>query len=150
MTDTDRHEQKITLNATRARVWRALTDAKEFGQWFGMALEGSFVAGQPISGRLTIPNYEHLTFSFDVEKITPMDYFAIKWHPHAVEVDYDYSKDPKTLVEFTLTGKDGAIVLTVAESGFDKLPAARRTLAFRETYGGWGFQLKNIEAHVAK
>ena len=46
----DRIEKKILLRAPRARVWKALTDAAEFGTWFGVRFDGPFVAGAPMRG----------------------------------------------------------------------------------------------------
>ena len=58
---TDRIERKILLKAPRSRVWRALSNAEEFGNWFGVALKGkAFVAGQRVQGHITYPGYEHL------------------------------------------------------------------------------------------
>ena len=38
----DRIEKKTVLRAPRARVWRALTDAREFSEWFRVTLRGQF------------------------------------------------------------------------------------------------------------
>jgi uncharacterized protein YndB with AHSA1/START domain len=61
MASTDRIEKTILLRAPRARVWRALTDADEFGTWFRVRLEDPFRAGATVRGRITYPGYEHLT-----------------------------------------------------------------------------------------
>src|SRR6266480_1395969 len=74
-------------------------------------------------------------------------------HPKSHEkADYppDYSKEPSTLVEFRLEKTANGTVLTVTESGFDKLPADRRLEAFRRNEGGWAEQIKNVEAYLAK
>ena len=42
---TDRIEKTVLLRAPLARVWRAVSDAKEFGTWFGVEFDGPFVAG---------------------------------------------------------------------------------------------------------
>src|SRR5258707_13414950 len=102
MPDTDRIEKKIILRAPRSRVWRAITDAEEFGTWFGAKLEGAFVEGATIRGRITYPGYEHLTMELQVERIEPERYFALRWHPYAVDPSADYSAEPMTLVEFRL------------------------------------------------
>lgn len=52
---TDRIEKEIVLRAPRARVWKALTDSREFGTWFRVALDGPFEAGKRITGRMTYP-----------------------------------------------------------------------------------------------
>ena len=55
----DRIEKRIELKAPVARVWRALTDYREFGEWFRVKIEAPFVPGEASHGRLTYPGYEH-------------------------------------------------------------------------------------------
>jgi uncharacterized protein YndB with AHSA1/START domain len=149
MSSTDRIEKTIVLKASRARVWRALTDANEFGAWFRVELEGAFVEGATVRGRITHPGYEHLSMELVVERIEPQRLFSYRWHPYAVEPDTDYSTEPTTLVELRLDEVEGGTRLTVVESGFDRLPAARREAAFRMNEGGWAEQMLNVERHVA-
>ena len=134
--------------APRGRVWRAIADSEQFGQWFKVKLAGPFVEGETVRGQITHPGYEHLVMEVIVERVQPERYFAYRWHPHAVERDVDYSAEPTTLVEFTLDEADGGTRLTLVESGFDRVPAARRAVAFRMNDGGWTAQLQNIERHV--
>lgn len=148
MTNTDRIEKKIVLRAPRARVWRAITDSREFGTWFRAVLDGPFVAGERVSGRITYPGYEHLRMDVLVEKIEPERLFSLRWHPSAIEPDVDYSNEPTTLVEFRLEEVAEGTLLTIVESGFDALPAQRRAEAYRGNEEGWTEQLRNIEAHV--
>jgi uncharacterized protein YndB with AHSA1/START domain len=140
-------EKRILLRAPRSRVWRAVTDAREFSQWFRVQLAGEFRPGQSISGPVTYPGYEHLTFTAWVERIEPERLFSFRWHPSAVE-PIDYSKEPTTTVEFRLEEVPEGTLLTVTESGFHQIPAARRATAFRENSSGWAEQMKNIERHV--
>jgi uncharacterized protein YndB with AHSA1/START domain len=146
---TDQVRKEITLRAPRSRVWRALTNAEEFGTWFRAKLDGEFVAGKPITGRITHPGYEHLKMEVWVEKIVPEELFSLRWHPHAIEPDKDYSSEPTTLVEFRLADVDGGGTrLSVVESGFDQIPAERREIAFRMNGEGWAAQMENIARHV--
>lgn len=145
----DRIEKQIDLKAPRSRVWRALTDYREFGAWFCVKLEGPFVPGQSARGQLTYPGYEHLIMEVDVVTMTPESYFSFRWHPYAVELNMDYSKEEPTLVEFHLDEMADGTRLRVTESGFDRIPAARRDEAFRMNSGGWEAQVKNIANHVA-
>lgn len=149
MTNTDRIEKKIELNASPSRVWRALTDHKEFGQWFRVNLEGPFVPGQTTRGRITYPGYEHVVMEVVVQKLEPERLFSYLWHPHAVDPKMDYSKETPTLVEFRLEKTAAGTILHVTESGFDKVPAGRRDEAFRMNSGGWEQQLKNMGAYVS-
>jgi uncharacterized protein YndB with AHSA1/START domain len=146
----DRIEKQIDLQAPVSRVWRALTDYREFGEWFLVKLEGPFVAGQVSSGQLTHPGYEHLRMEVVVQKIEPERYFSYTWHPYAIDPTVDYSQETPTLVEFRLEKSAKGTLLKVMESGFEKIPSARRLEAFRMNDNGWGQQLKNIESHVAK
>jgi uncharacterized protein YndB with AHSA1/START domain len=129
-------------------VWRALTDAAEFGSWFGIRTEGTFVAGGKIRGHITHPEYSHLTLDASIECMDPETFFSFRWHPYAIDTKVDYSKEPTTLVEFRLKEVPGGTELTLVESGFDRVPLARRAEAFRMNDGGWTQQMQNIERHV--
>jgi len=148
--DTDRIDKKVVLRAPRSRVWRAIADASEFGKWFGVRLEGDFIPGATIRGKITHPGYEHLTMEIQIDKIEPEQYFSYRWHPYAIDPAIDYSKEPTTLVEFRLEDVDAGTLLTITESGFDRIPLARREEAFRMNDGGWAQQIQNIERHVAQ
>src|SRR5689334_3044113 len=146
---TDRIERKVLLKAPRARVWRALSSAEEFGSWFGVKLQGqTFTPGQRAQGHITHPGYEHLVFEIWIERMEPEKLLSWRWHPAAIEPNVDYSAEPTTLVVFELQDAGQGTRLTVVESGFDALPAARRAQAFRMNEGGWSEQVKNIERHV--
>jgi uncharacterized protein YndB with AHSA1/START domain len=149
-TTTDRIERKILLKASLARVWRALSDAKEFGDWFGVDFKGkAFVAGKPLKGQITYPGYEHIVMEVFVERVVPQRLLSWRWHPAAIDPAIDYSQEPTTLVVFELEEGEGGIWLSVVESGFDKIPAARRATVFRMNTSGWDEQMRNIEKHVA-
>lgn len=145
----DRIEKKMVLRAPRARVWRALTKPAEFGAWFGVKLEGAaFVPATLVQGQITTPGYEHFTLEMTIERVEPESLFSYRWHPHAGP-EVDVRNEPMTLVEFRLVEVAGGTELTVVESGFDRLPAARRETAFRMNEGGWAAQLGNIARHVS-
>ena len=149
-TSTDRIERSILLKAPRARVWRALTQAEEFGAWFGVRLQGkTFAAGTRVRANITHPGYEHVLFDIHVERMEPQRLFSWRWHPAPIEKDRDYSAEPTTLVVFELEDAPGGTLLRVVESGFDQVPPARRLEAFRLNSGGWEAQMENIEKHVA-
>ena len=148
---TDRIERKILLKASRSRVWRALSNAEEFGGWFGVALKGkTFATGKRVQGQITYPGYEHVVFDVVIERMEPERLISWRWHPAAVEPSIDYSKEPMTLVEFELKEVEGGTLLSLVESGFDSVPPSRRLEAFRMNSGGWDAQMKNIAKHVAK
>jgi uncharacterized protein YndB with AHSA1/START domain len=162
-TTPDQIEKKIVLKASRDRVWRALTNAKEFGTWFGVNLEGEFAPGKKMKGAITPTKvdpevaamqkpHEGKLFEIEVDKINPQDLFSFRWHPYAVDESKDYSNEEMTLVTFTLADADGGkgILLTVTESGFDKVPLKRRAEAFASNSGGWEAQTKLIEKYLAQ
>ncbi len=146
----DRIEKRIELKAPISRVWRALTDHREFGEWFRVKLDGPFAPGQVSSGHITYPGYEHVKWEAVVQKMEPERLFSFTWpHPKSFERS-DYSGEPTTLVEFRLEKTANGTLLLLTESGFDKLPADRRLEAFRRNEGGWAEQMKNIESHVTQ
>lgn len=146
----DRIEKRVELKAPVSRVWRALTDHRQFGEWFRVKIDGPFVPGQVSRGHITYPGYEHLKWEAVVQAMEPERLFSYTWHPYAVDPNMDYSTEPPTLVEFRLQEIPGGTLLTVTESGFDKIPAGRRPEAFRRNDGGWTEQMKNIEKYVAE
>ena len=148
--DTDCIEREIFLEAPRARVWRALTEAAEFGSWFGAEMKGPFAPGARVRGRVTHPGYEHMTMDITIEQMEPERLFSWRWHPGAAEPGQDFSDEPTTLVVFELTEKPGGTLLKVVETGFDRLPLDRRARALRENTEGWSGQMLNIEKHVGR
>jgi uncharacterized protein YndB with AHSA1/START domain len=148
-TSTDRIEKRVVLRAPRSRVWRAITTAEEFGAWFRMNLEGAFTAGARIRGRITHPGYEHVTVDMLVERIEPEWYFSYRWHPYPIDPAVDYSAEPTTLVEFNLQDTEDGTALTIVESGFDRIPLARRAEAFRMNEQGWAGQIENLTRYVS-
>lgn len=143
-------EKRIELKAPVSRVWRALTDYREFGEWFRVELEDPFLSGQSSHGHITYPGYEHLRMEVIIQTIDPEHVFSFTWHPYAIDPQKDYSHEPPTLVEFKLEPVPSGTLLTLIESGFDKLPSDRRLEAFRMNENGWAEQLKNIESHVTQ
>lgn len=146
---SDRIEKTIELRAPVSRVWRAITDHREFGEWFRVKIDGPFKAGQVSTGQVTYPGYEYLKWEAVVQKMESEKLFSFTWHPAAVDAKKDYSKEPSTLVEFRLEKTENGTRLTVTESGFDKIPSERRLEAFRMNESGWETQMKNIEKYVA-
>jgi uncharacterized protein YndB with AHSA1/START domain len=146
----NRIEKRIELKAPISRVWRALTDYREFGQWFQVKLEGPFVPGQVSRGHITYPGYEHLKWEAVVQKMEPERLFSFTWHPYAIDPKKDYSKETPTLVEFRLEKTPTGTLLLLTECGFDKVPADRRAEAFRRNDGGWDEQMKNFDSYVAQ
>lgn len=145
---TDRIEKHLVIRASRARVWRAITAAEEFGTWFRMKLDREFAEGATVRGNVAIPGYEHVKVEMLVERIEAERYFSYRWHPYPIDPSFDYSAEPTTLVEFALEEAEGGTAVTITESGFDRIPLSRRAEAFRMNDGGWAGQIKNLARHV--
>jgi uncharacterized protein YndB with AHSA1/START domain len=159
--NTDRIEKRILLRAPRERVWRALSDSTEFGTWFGVKFNGPFTPGASMRGVIVTTTvnaevakaqkeYEGMPFEITIEQIEPERLFSFRWHPFAVERGVDYSAEPTTLVAFTLEEVEDGVMLTVTESGFDRIPLARRAKAFTANEGGWSMMVKVIEEYLAQ
>lgn len=146
----DKIEKQIQIEAPVSRVWRAITDYREFGDWFKVKLDRPFVPGEASHGKMTHPGYEHVEWNATVKEIQPESLFSFTWLPYAIDPNVDYSGETPTLVEFHLTPTDGGTLLVVTESGFENVPAHRREEAFRMDEKGWEAQVKNIAKHVAK
>lgn len=141
-------EKQVEIAAPVAKVWDALTDHEKFGTWFRVKLEGPFVASEVSKGHITWPGYEHIRWVATVKEIVPEKLFSFTWHPYAVDPAVDYSNETPTLVEFRLEATAAGTRVTVTESGFDKVPEARRAEAFRKNEGGWAQQVKNLKEYV--
>jgi len=156
---TNQIEKKMLLRAPIQRVWRALADAKEFGTWFGVKFEGTFKPGAQMKGILVTTavdaevarmqaQYKGMEFSVTIEKMEDERIFSFRWHPYAVDPKMDYSKEPTTLVTFALERVSEGVMLTVTESGFDKIPLERRAKAFEANEGGWQIMVGVLEKFV--
>ena len=146
---TDRIEKVIELSAPVARVWRALTDHKEFGNWFRVELEGPFVVGQISRGRTTYPGYEGMKWEATIVAMEPERLFAFKWCPYEHDDDRDHSQMPQTLVEFRIEPTSTGTRLVMSESGFDALPDDKRRLdALRSNIQGWEEQMRSLAAYA--
>ncbi len=146
----DRIEKQIDVDAPVERVWRALTDHTEFGEWFRVKIDGPFVPGQRSTGRILVPGFEHVQWNATVVTMEPPSRFAYTWHPYGIDPNVDYSQETPTLVEIRLEPTGAGTRISVTESGFDKVPAHRRDEAFRMNEGGWAAQMKNIKAYAER
>lgn len=156
----DRIEKSVLLPQPRDRVWRAVSDAQQFGSWFGVAFDGPFASGARLTGKIVPtsvdPDIAKLQqphagkpFEFFVEQIQPQQRIAFRWHPFAIDPTVDYGSEPKTLIEFELQDKPGGTLLTITESGFDQVPASRREAAYQANDGGWAMQASLIRKFLA-
>lgn len=156
----DRIEKEVLLRAPLDRVWRAISDADEFGQWFGVRFDGPFVAGASVTGVITPTTVDEevarmqephagLSDTWQIVAVEPRRRLAFRWHPYGVESGVDYSAEPTTLVEFTLTETPDGVLLRIVESGFDAIPAARRASAFDANSQGWAAQTELVRKYLA-
>ena len=146
----DRIERQVRLRHPRTRVWRALTDSREFGQWFGAVFTEAFEPGARLRGRITHKGYEHMTMDITIERMEPERLFAWRWHPGAAAPGESFASEPETTVVFELAEVPGGTLLTVVESGFDQIPLARRARALKDNEGGWTAQMRAIEDYLGR
>lgn len=157
----DRIEKKILLRAPLQRVWRALSDSKAFGTWFGVKFDAPFTPGAHMRGKIvgtavdaevakSQKQYWHVPFEITIDRIEPERLFSFRWHPYAIEPGVDYSNEPTTLIEFTLEEVTDGVMLTVVESGFDQIPLTRRVKAFTANEQGWGRVIQLVEKYLAQ
>jgi uncharacterized protein YndB with AHSA1/START domain len=159
--NTDRIQKSILLHATLARVWRAISDSAEFGSWFGMRLDGPFVPGKMLRAAIAATTvddevaklqkpHEGMTFEIRVETVEPERLLSFRWHPFATDRSRDYTTEPTTLVSFELKEEPGGVLVTITESGFDRLSPERRASAFAANDGGWSMQTQLLQKYVAR
>jgi uncharacterized protein YndB with AHSA1/START domain len=157
---SDRIEKEVLLRAPLARVWRAISDADEFGRWFGVRFDGPFVAGASVAAVITPTTvddevaqaqepYAGKADTWQIVAVEPQRRLAFRWHPYAVEPAIDYSQEPTTLVEFTLTETTDGVLLRIVESGFDAIPAERRVSALEHNSEGWAKQTELVRKYLA-
>ncbi|WP_029118030.1 SRPBCC family protein [Mycobacterium sp. URHB0044] len=158
--NTDRIEKEVVLRAPLERVWRAISDAEEFGQWFGVRFDGPFVPGESVTGVITPTTVDDdvakaqephagKADTWQIVAVEPKRRLAFRWHPYAVESGVDYSAEPTTLVEFTLDEVADGVKLSIVESGFDAIPAERRASAFESNSEGWAAQTELVRKYLA-
>src|SRR5262245_5891986 len=119
-------EKQIELKAPVARVWRALTDHREFGEWFRVKIDRPFAVGEVSRGHITYPGYEYLKWEATIQKMEPEKLFSFTWHPYAIDPAVDYTTEPTNLVEFRLEATDDGHVIRVTESDLFKFSDARQ------------------------
>ena len=157
---SDQIEKEVVLRVPLDRVWRAISDADEFGRWFGVRFDGPFVAGAPVTSVITPTTvddevaraqepYAGTSDTWQIVAVEPQRRLAFRWHPYAVESGIDYSQEPTTLVEFTLTETNDGVLLRIVESGFDAIPAERRVSAFERNSEGWAAQTELVRKYLA-
>ncbi len=159
--DSDRIEKQVLLRTSLKRVWRALSDSTEFGAWFGMRFNGPFAPGASMHG-VIVPTtvnaevasaqkpYEGTAFEITIDQMEPERLFSFRWHPGAIDPGVDYSVEPTTLVVFVLEQVPDGVLLTITETGFDRIPLARRAKAFAQNELGWNMVVKLIAEHLAQ
>jgi uncharacterized protein YndB with AHSA1/START domain len=143
-----RIEKSILIRAPRTKVWRALTNLEEFARWFRVEASGEFAPGVRLDMISTHPCGEGGNFWLVVEALEPETLFSWRWQPGSKPAGADYDADPTTLVEFRLADAEGGTLVTVVESGFDRLSLARRAKAFADNTNGWEIQLAALSEYA--
>jgi uncharacterized protein YndB with AHSA1/START domain len=154
---TDKIEKQVLLRAPLERVWRAISDADEFGRWLGVRFDAPFAAGQGVTATITPTTVDEevakrqrphagTRSTWEIVAIEPRRRFAYRWQPCAGEPDADQA--PTTLVEFVLSETPEGVLLTITESGFDAIPEARRSSSFEANSEGWAIQTDLVRRYL--
>lgn len=157
--ENDRIEKRVLLRASRERVWRAISDSAQFGQWFGVSLQGPFVEGKRVPGHIVPTSvdpdiakmqepWSGMACDLYIERIEPMQHLSFRWHPGTSESNAP--EDQMTTVTFELQDAPGGVLLIITETGFDRVPLEVRAKAFADNEGGWEIQTKLIEKYLAQ
>lgn len=146
----DKIERIVVLKAPIERVYRAITDPKEWGTWFAHGVEGDFEPGsQPV-----MDEGEYGRFRIAIIDVQPHHYFAFRWVSGSEFVPQGFVgnplEHPNTLVEFFLNEIDGCTELRLVESGFAGLPDKYAEKNFNENCDGWEYQLNSLTEHLNK
>ncbi|MDQ3269776.1 MAG: SRPBCC family protein [Pseudomonadota bacterium] len=159
MNNANQIVKQVVLDAPLERVWHAVTDSRAFGAWFGAEVEGDFQAGARLRAKIRPTRvdaeiarsqepYEGMEFVLAVERVEPMRLFSFRWHPGSNEAGPDTPDAEMTLVEFVLEDTRQGVRLTITESGFERVPLARRAQAIADNTGGWAAQAGLIAKYL--
>ena len=146
----DAIEKSILLSAAPDRVWRALSDAAEFGRWFRAEVTGEMREGAVLGCRSLYPGTEHMRWDMYIHVMEPNRRLVWDWpafDPSAFPDDPDINA--RLTVEVAIAPEGDSTRLTLRESGFADLPEGPALAVWQRNEGGWTMQLDNIAAHVA-
>jgi uncharacterized protein YndB with AHSA1/START domain len=153
--------RQVVLDAPLERVWRAIADSRAFGQWFGAEVDGPFGPGARLQARIRPTTvdpeiarhqqpYDGTPFTLLVDRVEPMRLLSFRWHPGGTSLPPDVPDEETTLVEFRLEAVPEGVRLTIRESGFERVPLARRAQAIADNTGGWEAQAGLVAKYLAR
>ncbi len=143
-------ERRVEINAPIAKVWEVIIDHKKFGEWFRCKLDQPFKEGEVSTGMMTFPGAEHVKWNAKVIKIESERCLEFSWPPYIEDETVDLSNEPWLNCRFELESIPGGTLLTITESGFDKLSPVIRDDARRGNEQGWEIQAGHILEYVNK
>ncbi|QYF72801.1 SRPBCC domain-containing protein [Cryobacterium sp. PAMC25264] len=129
----------VHTEASRARVWEALTVPEVMATWFGDSV--SFTAlDAGATGSVEWEDYG--TFPIEITEVVPADSFGFRWSGIPADELDEYS----THVRFSLADAGTGTDVTVVESGFDKLPGGTlyRRDRLEQNREGWDVELDEL------
>ncbi len=144
----ERIVKTVVLRAPIQRVWRAITDHREFGRWFRAKVDQPFEVGRTQTGHITEPGLEYYRWRSTVVAMEAPRLFAFRWPNPADPRAESYDGEPETLVTFELEEVPEGTRLTITESGFEAIDEGRRADAVRENTQGWNVQAERIAAYL--
>jgi len=143
MTDLDRIEKQISINATAQRVW----DLVSRPGWF--INDGAVIEHQlERQGDVTVVRDPvHGDFPYATVRLDPPRYASFRWLSSEAT---DPLAHPSTLVEFRIEDAEDGVVLHVCESGFASMPGTEleRRARLEGNTTGWTVELEAARAYL--
>jgi len=140
----------VDLNASIEAAWSAISDFREFGQWFRAEILTPFEVNATVSCRSLYSGHEHLRWEMIILEVVHLKRVTFKWPAYyGDDVERDANNDPWLTASFELSRENELTRLTLTETGFNQLPSEYRSIAKRMNEGGWDEQMKNIKSHVS-
>jgi uncharacterized protein YndB with AHSA1/START domain len=123
------------IDAPVERVFAALTDAEELGQWFASSAESDPRTGGDYVLRFEFEDESrNHTYSGQYEEVVPGERVRYPWNGQFGD----------TVVEFAARPVDGATEVAMTHSGWSEAAAEARQLHEQ----GWMFFLDNLERYL--
>ena len=134
-----RVERSIWIDASRERVWSAITDAEQLGVWFAPGSKWEILSLK-IGGVVKFYNTETDIAVHTIEVLNPPNEFTLSWEEQGKPM----------LTTFLLKEENNGTRVTIIESGFEMLPAEIRQRRVDETSKGYEYSLENLKSHVER
>jgi uncharacterized protein YndB with AHSA1/START domain len=132
-------ERSIWIDASRERVWAAITDPKLVQEWFSPTTPWELSALE-VGGRLYVKEEEtgNELYVQVIEQVEPPRRFITRSAPP--EIPY--------VTVYVLEEENGGTRLTLTHSGYELAPEDSRPNSMEQNAFGFGMMLENLRAQV--